>query len=287
MDLNTRKKGNGMLGLSEQDYEKDSKIYKNIITNLKIKASKIHKKTFTNLEINVPVAIKENFYPHVVSGLGEELFLFCKYNNIDKIRRDLQDLFENFEREICDLIQKEDPHCVYLVVFRLLNPELKPSNKYRFIGFVEVFDDIIQVIWLHPFFRNKRIITNFLVWYGTNENIFLLQHPVLPSCEKAVKNAEKIIKENFEYNSKHLKLYRDYLKKKNPEAKIDELLDSDLYQVVQGMSLASNFKKDMSASTAIQLTTDALIHLRRNPESLESIKNELRIELGVPDDMDL
>ena len=270
------KKKSCVFGIQGQKYEK---------------ALKIHKKALTNLEINVPVAIKESFYPHIVCSRKARIpsLFFCKYNNIDKIRRDFNDLVENFERELGDLIQIEDPDCVYLVVFRLLNPGLKPSDKYRFIGFVEVFDDIIQVVWLHPFLRNRRLITDFFVWYGTNENILLLQPPIMPNCMKACENAQKIIRENFEYSVKNLALCRKYLKKKNPEARIDELLDSDLYQVVQGVSLASkmqkdNDKKDVSTADAIRVTTDLLIYFRNHPEARESIENELKAKLGVPPD---
>jgi hypothetical protein len=255
-------------------------------------AIKKHKKCLTSLEINVPVAYKDNFIPHVVLERNNPLsdFYICKHTELSRIKRVYEELIENFDREVCDLIRTSDPDCVYLIITRLLNPGMKRSDKYRYIGFVSCTSDIIQSVWLHPFFRDHGLMKLFFIWYGTHESPIIIQPPIRPNLVRVMKKVSTIIKESPVYLEENLKLFRKYFKKNSPNAKIDQLTDINLYEVMHGITVFSaccmRDKKDFSLDKTINITTEMCIFLNNNPDKKEELEKYLENNPDISDSTD-
>jgi len=243
-------------------------------------AKRIHKKTLVDLEINVPVAYESVFMPRAITvfeGLCSETYI-CKHTNLEGVRSAYEDLLVNYEREVCDLIRTEKPSVVYLLVMRLLAPGFKRSNRFRYVGFMEVNDDCIQIAWIHPFIRNKGIFRDFLVWYGTHENNLAVSPPVFKPFERCMHSASKKIRETPELLSKHCDMCRKFLQKKSPTARVDLLTDEELLRVRQGMEMASAMKhrggmmEDLGMDEIIRINVETMLFLRENPDAVEELK---------------
>jgi hypothetical protein len=236
---------------------------------------KTHKKTFTNFEINVPSAIESVFLPNVIREIGS--LYICKHTNLNNVRSVFNLLKENYEREICDLTTFSDPSAIYLFVIRLLNPGLNPSNKFRYVGFIEVNDDIIQLAWLHPFLRNQGLMKTFLIWYATNENCLIIQPPVHRSIERCINSAFKVINGDPIYSKQNIDMCRKYLRKKSPQAKLDQIPDENINSVLKSIELFSAMKergkdpsfKELEIEEMIAMNVELIIMFNSDPQFKE------------------
>ena len=240
---------------------------------------KIHKKCLTCLEINVPVAYKDNFIQHVVNEVSTPLatVYICKHTKLFNFKKVYDELIENFEREVCDIIRISTPDCFYLIVTQILNPGMKRSDKYRYIGFVSCNLGTIQTVWIHPFYRDIGLMKHFLVWYGTHENPLIIQPPVRKRFNLVVQKANQIIAETPELLKKNLQLKRKFFKKHSPNAQIDLLTDANLSEVMRGISIfsamyAKENKDVFSIDIAISGLTETCIFLNNNPEQKENLQ---------------
>lgn len=241
-----------------------------------------HKKTLTNLEINVPTAIETFFKEFIVFESEEKTgYCYCKHTNFNEIKSIHKDLKENFEREVCDLEIISKPDVVYLIVLPLLNPGLILSKKYRYVGIMEVTDDTIQFIWMHPFLRNKGFIKNFLCWYATCENSLAVQPPISKSLEMCLNSVQKEITSIPEALRRQVLFVRNWLKKNSPQSAkmIDQLSDDLILNVKSGCEVASamNCRQNANLKIAevIEISCKMQIYLYENPDQKEDVEEWL------------
>lgn len=243
-------------------------------------AKRIHKKTWVDLDIEAPVAYESVFMPkviHMTEGFCSETYL-CKHEGLGQIRSVYESLLGNYEREICDVIRSENKQVVYLIVMRLLAPGFKPSNKFRYVGFISVSDDIINLVWIHPFLRNKGMMKGFILWYALNENNLVVQPPVFPSFARVMNSVQEDIRGNPEYLKMHMNMCRKFLKKKSPKAELDQLSDEDILRVRQGCEMACAMKErgdvkiDLGLEQLIDMNTKLMIFLKQNPDSMDALR---------------
>lgn len=235
------------------------------------------KNAFSNFTLNVPDAsihfLKDNELITFDTLCTD--FIITKHKKYYSVKDIHIVLQENYEREFGDLLHFCDPDLIYLIATPLLKSGLQKSSNYKFIGFVSVYSDIVQVIWIHPFFRNRGLITKFFIHYAEYENLLSLQPPLTKGMQAAGKKVEEYIKNNLKIKKTQAKFLRNYLIRNSPNAKIDLLTDEELYKVKEGIMVwqAICTKKELhEISKMIHINTEMVLYMKNHPDQIDEIK---------------
>lgn len=251
-----------------------SKLHPNNIANQAVN----HKNCLTSYEINVPSANIDFFEQHIVFGLKTPAINFCftkhKYNN--EIKRFYDDMKTNYERECGDLTRFDDPQHIYLIIASTLSPGFVKTENYKYVGVIEVYDEVIQFMWLHPFLRGKGIMTAFFQWYARNENMLCLQPPVSNSCTAMMKKVQDEILDDKELFTIQMGFTRRYFNKRVPKADIDKLTDDEVMKVRHAMEIYSatteDRPKDLEWDKAVEMACKAIKFIGENPQLQDELK---------------
>jgi len=146
---------------------------------------------------------------------------------------------------------------------------------------MEVADDTIQFIWMHPFLRNKGFIKNFLCWYGTHENSLAVQPPISKSLEMCLNAVQKEITSIPEALKRQVFFVRNWLKKNSPQSSelISQLSDEMVLNVRSGCQVASamNCRKNanLKMPEIIEISCKMQIYLDENPSQKKDVEDWL------------
>ncbi len=235
--------------------------------------SEIHKNYLTSYKIIVPLASTYLFEKDIIIGGKTESFdfFFTKQKYCDVIQSIYQSLKTNYERECGDLTKFTDPDHIYFIIASELSPGLKKTKNFKYVGMIEVFDDIIQFMWLHPFLRNKNIMTMFFQWYAKNENMLCLQPPITNACLAMTKKVQDLILNNEDAYKNQMNFARKYFMKKSPNSEAELLTDYEIGKVRQCLEIHSatsgQTKNDQEYSEIIEAISKSIKFLRDKPET--------------------
>ncbi len=243
-----------------------------------LKAKKSHVKALSTFEINVPVAYET---VNLENSIKFNNLIIRKHKNINSIKTVYNQLKENYERECGDLEYFCDPDIIYLFIMPLMNPGLQLSKKFRYIGFVEVYEDIIQLVWMHPFLRNRGLMTEFFLWYACNENMLSFQPPISKQMQFCLNKTEKIILSNENFKNLHSNMQKKLLLKKNPKIinEIESLNRTEIQEIISSIEVAHVLNKKegkkildkVEIEKIIEILVKSKIFLKSNPDALEEL----------------
>ena len=154
-------------------------------------AHRVHKKLLTTFEIAAPTVLPKDISNNVIfrMDLGK-LFIRVSKHKKDELKN-VQKFYEamksNYEIEFGDLIKFSDPSLVYLIMCTTIEKGLTSTLNFKYVGVIEVNERIIQFLWLHPFLRNKGLMTHFFKWYANNEEMLCVQPPISEPMFKVMK----------------------------------------------------------------------------------------------------
>lgn len=246
-----------------EKYQKDIDLQKNGLSNFELYVPNVNKEIMDN---NAIVTVDTLVAKYVI----------CRHSKINEIKKPLNKLMINFERELGDTIHYTDPEIVFLFCFPVLKPRLQKTENYKYIGFVTVHDDIINLVWLHPFFRNKGLMSRFFYLYALNENILAILPPLTKPMIACSKKTQDLISNDKEIMEKQAFFSRHFLKRKCPIPQIDLLNNDEILQIKYALSLQAG-NEQIDLSKLIETCTKTLLYLKENPH----IKKEL-IEYFTP-----
>ena len=230
-----------------------------------------HKHCLCSYEVTVPTADEQVFADHVVFGIQAESIKigFAKFNDLSKIKDVYDALRINYERECGDLIRVEMPDTVYLVVANELAPGFKKTENYKYLGLIEVHDEVVQYLWLHPYLRNKDLMTTFFTWYARNENMLCVQPPVSKQFSSVMQKVQAIIIAEPETMTSQINFTKRYFKKRVPAELVDDMTQEEVLYARRAMETfcAMSSKEDMG------MDYDAAVRL-----ACESAKFIYRVE---------
>jgi len=251
-----------------------AKLHPNNIANLAHK----HKTCLTSYEIIVPAANLQKFEEKIVFGRKTPAFDFCftKHSWGNDIKPIYDSLKTNYERECGDLTKFDDPQYIYFVIASELAPGFKKTENFKYVGLIEVFDDVIQFMWLHPFLRNKGLMTLFFQWYAEEENMLCLQPPVSNSCSAMMKKVQDQIINDKKLFSIQMEFSRRYFRKRVPRADVDNLTDEEVMKVRQAMEIFSAVSDErpegLDWDKAVEIACKSIKFINENPQ----LQNELQ-----------
>lgn len=238
-----------------------------------------HKNCFTSYEVLVPKARYEDFIDNMVWNVdaGIVQFGFCKFDNYKKLDRVFNELRTNYERECGDLERYCRSDTVYFLVGTEALPGLKKSYKCRYLGFIEVHDHVIQVIWIHPFIRNKGIVSSFLFWYGLNQDMLSFQPPLTKQFQGCVKKIGGLILNNPAVNESQTKFWRRYFCTKIDPKIVENLTDEEFKYarsvVIDMHVIAEKKMATLPIEQKIKFACEMAGYIHRNPDVKEELTN--------------
>ena len=188
-------------GMESEDIDqikKDLKNYKNGQTSFELLAPSC------DIRLN-----KSNLLFEYETPSGSYYIYRHKYEK--RISKILFDLRTNFERELGDLRNNvEMPDEVIFFSKCLCKEQLKPTSDYRYIGYVEIYDKVITICWLHPFFRDKGLFSRFLIDYGSNVGALVIAPPFTKQMKGCIRKVEAFSKGNIALHKNNQEHSREY-----------------------------------------------------------------------------
>lgn len=239
--------------------------------------AKEHKKCLTSFEVNVPDADENTIAENFVFGFETEAmkFGFLKFKDLNKIRKEYEALKTNYERECGDLTYYTQPDTVFLMATNELDPGFKKTQRYKYLAVIEVYDEVVQFLWLHPYLRNKDVMTKFFVWYAEFENMICVQPPVSKQFSAVLKKVQDKIIDNKTIMSNQMKFTKRYFKKRVPGDMVDSMTDDEIHYVRHAMETFCAMMKDepvkMEYDVAMKLACETAIFIHRTPGAKEEM----------------
>lgn len=247
-----------------------------------------HKINLTDFDIIAPKIFYENFKEYIIAELSMKGELMdthvCKYSNIKDIRKEFNILRDNFQKEVCDSEIYDDPSYIYLFVASVLGSGYKKTNKFRCIGFVEVYESTIQIIWLHPFFRNQKIMQSFFLYYSLNVDVLNVQPPITKGLQFALNKFEENLKKSpklySSYKYKQTIFFKEFLKKFVPTLteQIDILSEEEVKEIKNLITIfqATNSYEEIKVDPikSYEIVLKMFLYKKYNPSDVEMFAKE-------------
>ena len=189
-------------------------------------------------------------------------------------------MLNNFAIERGDLTHYSDDGIGYFIVTNKLKENLQVDpGKWVCIGFFEVYDEIIQIAYIHPSLRNREICSHFLLLYAKDIGPLFLQPPISKAMEGSVKKVTKFIFNDEGFKEHYIESVRDFLKRKINDDRIDQLTIDEIPKLLQSYSFLNlsadegKIPKDPeSQKKMLQCTLEMLFMIRDNPELEAGLK---------------
>lgn len=237
----------------------------------------------TSLDIFAPDALEKEFKQHIVFS-NENAFAHGGWAKFDKINvpmGKLEKLKINFQREKGDIIPTgKEPETYFMLFSSLCGPKMKKTKLYKYTGFVQVTNGGIDLVWIHPFYRNLGIMQTFLIGYALNEGPLFLQLPVSKAMKACIDKVEMFILSNGESLTQARKMQIAFLNRKFPNAKIDE---SNLAEAMNALEYfrvnIDGESKNISIETFMEIAMRGLDYLNKHPEK-ETIMKQIVAACG-------
>lgn len=233
-----------------------------------------HKFGLSTFNLTVPDADLDFLEKHYVMKMSSPFlnYYVTKHNGINEIKDVYTHLEKNFQIERGDLIHYCDPDVVFLFSINELDEKMTLSNRYKFVGYLTAHQDVIQIIWLHPFIRSKGIISSFLYQYGLKENMVAIQPPFSKSMEGCLEKLENIIKEDEDFLKAQHEFTLRFFKKHCKNTSIDTLSRQEAFKIREGITVAqqqmpTSVFNDLGIGNMIEAQILMLMFLKDNPES--------------------
>lgn len=245
------------------------------------KEKKNHKKGLSSFEINAPKAHLKLFEPYIVHGYKAEYLDICftKHKGDDaSIQKIDRLMIENFERECGDLFHMTQSDTIYLMISSVLSPGMVKTEDYRYVGVLHVHDDIMQVVWIHPFLRNKGFMTDFMLYYGRHENMWSFQPPIMKTMQGCLKKLQGIVIKNPEFIAIQAGFTLKFLIKKCPHmlSEISCLSIEEIGQIRAAIELFQaqglDVRMKIELPKIIELNVKFFTFIRSNPQVKEDLK---------------
>jgi hypothetical protein len=193
---------------------------------------------FPNFEISTPQITKKeiSYFEKLDFESGALIFLKKPYDLLKQTRllRFYEKMKNNFENETGDLTYERDPKLIYLFVTPLFTATHKISDQYRVIGVTNIgYNDTVDFIWFHPFFRGRGIMKIFLKWYSENESPLFLSPPISKSMKNCCEAMHKIADVDKVFD-----IRKKYLINRCPslDEELQDLNNSDIHKIYESIS---------------------------------------------------
>jgi len=242
----------------------------------------LHVKTFSNFNINVPVAEESIVSKHSLIDYDKDQIavVWCKHTTLENIKDAYTLLLENFERECCDCFDMSKPSTVFLLATQELNPGYSCSDRWRYIGVVITVNNIIEIVWIHPFFRNRGIMQSFLVNYACSEGMLQVAPPLSKIMNYCIERSQEKVLEDKDLSKLYVNNIAKFLIENGADKEEVKLLNSEsIYRVLATLNTYESMKareniecsKDLNI---FSMSVKCALLCQNNPEMVEALKND-------------
>jgi hypothetical protein len=175
-----------------------------------------HKKTFSTFDIQIPSASIDDIESHELyregGGALPITFIWTKFK-YREAKKAYEILRDNFQFEICDLLRHWEPknENMYLLATHEMDPNFKPSRRWRWVSIVYTEKERIEFCWLHPYLRGRGCMTRFFCYYASNIQPLFFSPPATKPMQRCMAKVNMLAHDNQELCDKICEVSKKYL----------------------------------------------------------------------------
>lgn len=243
-------------------------------------------------DIKCPDAYLDDIEKYLILQKQDVIPIFIsKRQDINEIENIVDCFLELYQYEVGTIKNpenyKKDIEKFFLISSAILDERLKITDKFKYVGIIIMVQEQIDIVWIHPYFRNKGIMTYFAMQLLEEEKPISVSEPISKPMLDFLKSFQKKIELDEKLKDKFRKaILIKFIKILGKDDDFIPALMNFNFEEAKKLSTGyNNFKenfkelklspKDIKENIKMMIATHFLIHKNMNEENRPMIESLL------------